>query len=765
MKQTKKLTIEQIHNIFSKYGDLGIGVKTPYGYKHIEGCEITAYNSDVYKVKTDNGKVLECSSNHRIKTRNGKFVELIKLKPNQLILTDNGPSGIHSIELLKGKRDLYDIQVADVQQYYSNGILSHNSSVFDSLSFCIFDKSSRAFKAKHILNNRKNEFYCKFGFEIDGVDYYIERLASLNTKTDSVKVDVNFWREKDGIPESLNGEQRRDTNLIIEQYLGTYEDFVLTALSLQGNNALFIDKTQSERKDILSQFIGVNVFDKLYNVASELNKETSTLIRKFKQDDFSEKLVELKELLQSTQSEYDLFTIQLNTLKSNQTTINDNILQKTGELIRLDDVVYDISEMNTQKESTEKKLNDVDTSMNSIKEELERITQLQSDLSDLLNSDEYMNIDVRRDEFTEWSNKLKDINHSIEKYNLQLKSLEGTLEHLNEHEYNTECNICLKNSDNIIKNKQKIQSEIDSIKDDLMQLGIQWGYVDNKITEFGDLTAIWNEYQDMVSKKSKVDSKITELKHKGSTLLNNRLKSLNELEKINENIDKYYQNENAYTQNKVIQSDIDNLKIELKSLQTEIKSTETQLLSINGKKTTIEHNIQSLTTRIDEVRELEEQYKLYEYYLDSVKRDGISYELISRVIPIIEGEVNNILGQMVEFGIQMEMDGKNINASIVYDDQQWPLEMSSGMERFISGLAIRVALINICNLPRPNFLVVDEGFGSLDSENMTSMFMLFNYLKTQFDFVMIISHIDSMRDVVDQLMEIKKVDGFSHIKF
>jgi DNA repair exonuclease SbcCD ATPase subunit len=120
---------------------------------------------------------------------------------------------------------------------------------------------------------------------------------------------------------------------------------------------------------------------------------------------------------------------------------------------------------------------------------------------------------------------------------------------------------------------------------------------------------------------------------------------------------------------------------------------------------------------------------------------------------------------MVEFGIQMEMDGKNINASIVYDDQQWPLEMSSGMERFISGLAIRVALINICNLPRPNFLVVDEGFGSLDSENMTSIFMLFNYLKTQFDFVMIISHIDSMRDVVDQLMEIKKVDGFSHIKF
>lgn len=91
--------------------------------------------------------------------------------------------------------------------------------------------------------------------------------------------------------------------------------------------------------------------------------------------------------------------------------------------------------------------------------------------------------------------------------------------------------------------------------------------------------------------------------------------------------------------------------------------------------------------------------------------------------------------------------------------------MCSGMERFISGLAIRVALINVCNLPRPNFLVIDEGFGTLDSENLQSLFMLFTYLKTQFDFVMIISHIDSMRDVVDGLVEIKKEKGFSNVKF
>ena len=176
-------------------------------------------------------------------------------------------------------------------------------------------------------------------------------------------------------------------------------------------------------------------------------------------------------------------------------------------------------------------------------------------------------------------------------------------------------------------------------------------------------------------------------------------------------------------------------------------------------KTGIEDNIRK-------VKELEETNKLYEYYLDAVKRDGISYELISKTLPSIEGEINNILGQIVEFSMNLQMDGKNVNAYINYgDSRKWPLEMCSGMEKFISGLAIRVALINICNLPRPNFLVIDEGFGTLDSENLQSLFMAFAYLKTQFEFVIVISHIDSMRDVVDTLLEIKKDNGFSSVKF
>jgi DNA repair exonuclease SbcCD ATPase subunit len=85
------------------------------------------------------------------------------------------------------------------------------------------------------------------------------------------------------------------------------------------------------------------------------------------------------------------------------------------------------------------------------------------------------------------------------------------------------------------------------------------------------------------------------------------------------------------------------------------------------------------------------------------------------------------------------------------------------MESFIATLALRVALINISNLPRPNFLFVDEGFSALDAANMPMIQSVFDYLKSIFDFTIVISHVDAMRDMVDKHLEIKKENGLSKV--
>ena len=71
----------------------------------------------------------------------------------------------------------------------------------------------------------------------------------------------------------------------------------------------------------------------------------------------------------------------------------------------------------------------------------------------------------------------------------------------------------------------------------------------------------------------------------------------------------------------------------------------------------------------------------------------------------------------------------------------------------------------VSSLPRSNFLVIDEGWGSLDGDNISSVFNLFTYLKGQFEFILVISHLDVMRDMVDEIIEIQKEGSFSKIKY
>ena len=53
----------------------------------------------------------------------------------------------------------------------------------------------------------------------------------------------------------------------------------------------------------------------------------------------------------------------------------------------------------------------------------------------------------------------------------------------------------------------------------------------------------------------------------------------------------------------------------------------------------------------------------------------------------------------------------------------------------------------------------------MDSDNLNSLYQLFQYLKNIFQFSLIISHIDTMRDFTDILLEIKQEEGLSKIVF
>ena len=639
------------------------------------------------------------------------------------------------------------------------------SSLFDAISFCLYDKSSRAYKAQNIMNNRKSDFECELHFQVDGIDFFIKRTAKTINKGKNVKVDVQFWKEEGGVVTSLNGTERRDTNAVIEQYVGKYEDFVLTALSLQGNNSIFIDKSQSERKDLLAQFMGLNVFDKLYETATEDIKEVAVLIKNFKKTDFTSELAEKGLERQTKKSELRGFEKTLESRTIDVTDLSDRILGLTKELVPVDG--------NLDLETLEKKKNDIGRDILHTlseeklkKEKLDGYTQSISEISKSIEETKYINEQPIEEAKKEWDILKGEINNTERYIALVEQSLESNKEkltHLAQHEYDPNCNFCMNNV--FVKDAKETEKKVEEQIADLEEMHGKLNSLINQASRLADVDEQWDELVDLKSKYQKA----IVIKEKTIAELNGFITQQqlydNQLEQVKVDIQKYHDNEDTIKRNKQIESVINGLNKTKSEIESEIKSINKDIASLNGSISSLESFIEGIKQKMGDVKDLEEKNRLYTYYLDAVKRDGIPYELISKAMPVIENEINNILGQVVDFSIVMDIDGKNINAKIVYEDQEWPLEMCSGMEKFVSGLAIRVALINICNLPRPNFLVIDEGFGTLDANNLSSLFMMMQYLKTQFDFIWMISHLEQMRDIVDGLIEIKKIDGFSKIDF
>jgi DNA repair exonuclease SbcCD ATPase subunit len=640
------------------------------------------------------------------------------------------------------------------------------SSIFDAISFCLYDKSSRAFKAQNILNNRKTDFRCYLNFQVNGVDYFIERTAKTINKGKNVKVDVNFWYiDMDGEKVSLNGTERRDTNTVIEQYVGKYEDFVLTTLSLQGNNSIFIDKSQSERKDLLAQFMGLNVFDKLYETATEDIKEVSVLIKNFKKTDFTTELADKANELKDKKGELKEFEKELNKLNGDKDGLDSVILELSRNLTPIDGN-SNIDDLNTRKEKLK---SDIEINEIYIENKIGNINAITEKMVELLQSvnekKQSNGIDIEI-VYSNYQREQKNLIEAEKVYSTvksQLNSAEEKINHLDKHEYDPNCKFCCDNE--FVKDAMRAKEALPELQRFVQNATIQCTGIQQTLDSWEGIEEQFNQWNDFKNKleQSKSIHKTYVLEFDGLNTKKELLET--QLDNVEDDIEKYYENEDTIQSNKELEKQIKELEVEKKKIESDIKDISKQIATTNGSISSLETYIGGIKQKMNDVKDLEEKNRLYTYYLDAVKRDGIPYELISKALPVIENEINNILAQVVDFGVTMEMDGKSINAKIVYEDQEWPLEMCSGMEKFVSGLAIRVALINVCNLPRPNFLVVDEGFGTLDADNLSSLFMMMQYLKTQFDFIWMISHLEQMRDIVDGLIEIKKVNGFSKIDF
>jgi DNA repair exonuclease SbcCD nuclease subunit/predicted ABC-type transport system involved in lysophospholipase L1 biosynthesis ATPase subunit len=637
---------------------------------------------------------------------------------------------------------------------------SGKSSLMDALCFTIFDKSARAFKASHVMNTQKMTFIGRFTFEINDVRYVIERKGTRDKKN-NVKVDVTFVKMVGEEELPLNAEARRSTNEIIRDYVGSYDDFVLTSLALQGNQGSFIDMGQTERKDLLSQFIGLTLFDRLVASAANASKDLSGAIKVFNKEDSTKKVLDmaedvkrLKERMTELNQQKDIVGVRIKEL---ETEIKDN----QDKIVVLENVPTDVVSLEVERSSLLDKIDSGKNEIIKIQADLETIKQAQAVLVSELEAFGSVNLEEKFTQHEAAAKNQQKIERDLEKLRTLVSEKLKKLEHLAEHKYDPSCSFCMDNV--FVRDAVVTKGSLDADKVRGKELMVSLGESTKLVAELSPFVVQYKQSLEIRQKRTALAGNLA----RKELALNNSNTALEKYEdnllKVNTDIQLYEKSKEVIETNRTINNYVKKINTELQKTLIHLKNVTADYVSAYSKKVSLTDQIALIKEQIEKVEKAEQEHAAYQYYLAAVGRDGIPYQIMSDVVPKIEQEVNNILSQIVEFGIAIETDGKNVNVLIKYEDRKWPLDLSSGMEKFICALALRVALINISNLPRPNFLVVDEGMGALDSDNMAMVHALFDYLKTNFEFIIVISHLDAMRDMVDKQIEIKKVNGFSCI--
>ncbi|MFX0091721.1 MAG: SbcC/MukB-like Walker B domain-containing protein, partial [Candidatus Hodarchaeota archaeon] len=168
-----------------------------------------------------------------------------------------------------------------------------------------------------------------------------------------------------------------------------------------------------------------------------------------------------------------------------------------------------------------------------------------------------------------------------------------------------------------------------------------------------------------------------------------------------------------------------------------------------------------------------EETELNQILINSVfSRQGVANEILKRLLPELEREAGKLLMGLSQnrfngFTIKVERETKTGKRS---EDLEWfvsdsqgdhALPRFSGGEKFRIHLALRLAISEILSrltgtMKRPETLIIDEGFGSLDTNGKQAVLEALNYLKSRFARVIVITHVDDVKESLPSLIDVSR---------
>jgi DNA repair protein SbcC/Rad50 len=214
----------------------------------------------------------------------------------------------------------------------------------------------------------------------------------------------------------------------------------------------------------------------------------------------------------------------------------------------------------------------------------------------------------------------------------------------------------------------------------------------------------------------------------------------------------------------------DNIYEEIDLLSNKHKDVTDDILKLREEKGYYTNQIETITNQIETFNnsfstylQVKEKYSINKYLEECIGRDGVPLMLLEQYLPAIQQHINEIIQPFINRQISITLHGDTINFESIPTYSEYSVMIHGGMESFILDLAFKITLSKYAMLPKCDTLFLDEGISAFDKEKLSTIDTLFNFLKNHFNKIILITHIDQVKDHINEKIEIEKNGNDSHI--
>ena len=629
---------------------------------------------------------------------------------------------------------------------------SGKSSVIDTLLYTLYNTTSKnERKNVNIINQNKSEGSGEVSISIGDDTYYVRRVSTKYTKrlkgveTLEAKTDLDFYKiDANGERISLNGLTRNDTDKNIRKVFGTIDDFLLTSLSSQLDSLSFIREGSTKRKEILAKFLDLEIFEKKFRLAKEEAADMKGALRRLEGREYDTELEEAKKDLRLAEAKLDAQTRTCQEIEGVIAGLQKQKGEVDGKIDSIPTEMIDIAKVKVDIRQKRVGLTTAQKNLESNKKALKDKKALLAKITEFI---ENYDIDSLKSKKAE-ANKITLALNGLQK---DLTILEEKVSSLSDPGFLRGCK-CLHEAEKAQEQKPDVEEKIHVFTTELKGLDLP------------ETTKKIDQHAALLTKKNNTSQEITktELSIARNQNLINRL--ANELTALMAKETTYEENREAIENLEALITEQEAISSLISDRTRELNGCKTKINNLNRKVGSLEQKAENIKEQKQEFIDLREQFSAYDLYMRCMHPNGIAYDVIKKKLPVINQEIAKVLANLTNFEVLFEENGNKLEILIKHPAHEpRPLSMASGAEKTMAAMAIRLAFLSVSNLPTSDIMVLDEPGTALDEDHLQAFTQLLDMIKGYFKITLLISHLDSLKDIADMTLDITRKNDYAFI--